>query len=80
MNCMNSDKKNAMKNYKLYLLLVFFTIAQCDYPALVQHIPVADKIKKEIVVNGHKRIDNYYWMSEENPKVLAHLKAEYEYL
>jgi oligopeptidase B len=43
--------------------------------------PVAEKIKKELTVNGDTRIDNYYWMNDrEDPKVIAYLKAENAYL
>jgi len=42
--------------------------------------PVAEKIKKELTIHGHTRVDNYYWMNErENPKVIEYLKAENEY-
>jgi len=42
--------------------------------------PVAEKIKKELIIHGDTRIDNYYWLNErENPKVIEYLKAENEY-
>lgn len=42
--------------------------------------PVAEKIKKELTIHGHTRIDPYYWLQErENPKVLEYLKAEKKY-
>lgn len=42
--------------------------------------PAAEKIKKELTIHGHTRIDNYYWLQErENPKVMEYLKAENEY-
>ncbi len=42
--------------------------------------PKAEKIKKELTIHGHTRIDYYYWLQErENPKVMAYLKAENEY-
>jgi len=42
--------------------------------------PVAQKIKKELTIHGHTRIDNYFWLNErENPKVLELLKAENKY-
>lgn len=70
-----------MKNYKIYSFLVFLSITNGFYPVLSQHVPVSEKIKKEIVFHDHKRIDNYYWMNDsKNPKVLAHLKTENEYL
>ncbi|SFD04921.1 oligopeptidase B [Chitinophaga sp. CF118] len=43
--------------------------------------PVAEKIKKELTVNGDTRIDNYYWMNDrEDPRVIAYLKAENAYM
>ncbi len=42
--------------------------------------PVAKKIPKELVTNGKKRIDNYYWLNQrENPKVIEYLNAENKY-
>ncbi|GAB2605311.1 S9 family peptidase [Spirosoma areae] len=36
---------------------------------------------KELITNGHKRIDNYYYLNErENPEVINYLKAENTYL
>ncbi|MFW5886409.1 MAG: S9 family peptidase [Bacteroidota bacterium] len=43
--------------------------------------PVAQKIKKEIITHGHKRIDNYYWLRDrENPEVIKYLESENNYL
>lgn len=42
--------------------------------------PVAEKIKKELNENGTARIDNYFWLNEnENPKVMEYLNAENAY-
>ncbi len=42
--------------------------------------PTAKKIAKELSVNGHTRIDNYYWLNErENPEVVEYLNAENTY-
>lgn len=36
---------------------------------------------KELITNGHKRIDNYYYLNErENPEVIKYLNAENAYL
>ncbi|MBC3784455.1 S9 family peptidase [Spirosoma utsteinense] len=36
---------------------------------------------KELITNGHKRIDNYYYLNErENPEVINYLNAENTYL
>lgn len=43
--------------------------------------PLAKKIKKELTIHGHTRIDNYYWLKErENSAVIEYLTAENEYL
>jgi len=43
-------------------------------------VPVAEKIKKELTIHGHTRIDNYYWLNQrEDQKVLDYLNAENEY-
>jgi oligopeptidase B len=43
--------------------------------------PRAEKIKKELILHGHKRIDNYYWLNQrENPRVIEYLTAENNYL
>jgi oligopeptidase B len=42
--------------------------------------PVANKIPKEIVTHGDKRIDEYFWLREKtNPAVRAYLEAENAY-
>lgn len=43
--------------------------------------PRAEKIKKELTIHNHTRVDNYYWLKQrDNPKVIAYLKAENDYL
>lgn len=45
--------------------------------------PVAKKVPYEMEIHGHKRIDDYYWMRDDerkDPEILAHLEAENEYL
>ena len=43
--------------------------------------PKAEKIKKELTLHNHTRIDNYYWLNQrDNPKVIEYLKAENDYL
>jgi oligopeptidase B len=58
-----------------YLLFssIIVTMAQ-------NNIPVAPKIKKNLTLHGHTRIDEYYWMNERDSKpVLDHLKEENDY-
>lgn len=43
--------------------------------------PVAEKIDTAMTIHGDTRIDKYYWMNDRNdPRVIAYLKAENEYL
>ena len=42
--------------------------------------PIAKKVPHETEINGHKMIDNYYWLREKsNPEVLAYLEKENAY-
>lgn len=45
--------------------------------------PVAKKVPFELEIHGHKRVDHYYWMRDDerkDPDMLAHLEAENDYL
>ncbi|MBT5186296.1 MAG: S9 family peptidase [Kordiimonadaceae bacterium] len=45
--------------------------------------PIAKKVPYEMEIHGHKRVDDYYWMRDDERKdteVLAHLEAENKYL
>ena len=42
--------------------------------------PVAKKIPKVTEINGHKMVDNYFWLRDKkNPEVKAYLEAENSY-
>ena len=41
--------------------------------------PKAAKRPQELVTHGDKRIDNYYWLQQDNPEVIDYLKAENSY-
>ena len=42
--------------------------------------PQAAKIKKELTIHGHTRLDPYYWLNDRgNPMVIDYLKAENAY-
>ncbi|PPK86436.1 oligopeptidase B [Neolewinella xylanilytica] len=42
--------------------------------------PKARKVKKELLLHGDTRSDDYYWMNErDSPEVIAHLEAENAY-
>jgi oligopeptidase B len=43
--------------------------------------PVAERIRTELSAHGQTRVDDYYWLREsDNPRVIAYLQAENEYL
>ncbi len=42
--------------------------------------PAARRIPKALIIHGHTRIDDYYWLRDrDNPETLAYLKAENDY-
>ncbi|MCJ7612850.1 MAG: oligopeptidase B, partial [Candidatus Aminicenantes bacterium] len=68
---------------------VFFTPALVVFVAAMAGLacraglkpPLAEKIPQQLSAQGQTRVDDYYWLKErDNPKVLAYLKAENEYL
>ena len=70
---------------KLYfptlILLAFLIIISCK-PINNTNMkqPKAKKIAKELVMHGHTRIDNYYWLNDrENPEVINYLNDENSY-
>lgn len=79
------------KRHALYIALVSTALLQACSPTSTDTQtqaskgmtpPVADKIPYEMTIHGDTRIDNYYWMRDDerkDPKVLAYLEAENEY-
>ena len=42
--------------------------------------PIAKKIAKDLIIHGDTRVDNYYWMNDqENPEVIKYLEEENSY-
>ncbi|MCJ8320547.1 MAG: prolyl oligopeptidase family serine peptidase, partial [Colwellia sp.] len=44
--------------------------------------PIAEKISHQMEIHNHQRIDNYYWMRDDNrsdEKILSHLNKENDY-
>jgi len=58
-------------------------VPSSDYSlSVLPHSPVAKKQPKTLITHDKKRIDDYYWMRDDerkNEKVLAHLQAENNY-
>lgn len=61
------------------LFLALHSMTQAQTPTV--NPPRAAIKPKELMTNGHKRIDNYYYLNErENPEVIKYLNAENTYL
>ena len=61
----------------LFTLLTLFSMTQ----AQTLTPPKAPVKPKELITNGHKRVDNYYYLNErENPEVIKYLNDENAYL
>lgn len=73
--------------FRLTLISFFFLLilfACTEKSEQIYHVdvtpPTAKQTPKELVANGHTRIDNYYWLNQrEDPEVLAYLNAENDY-
>ena len=75
--------KTIRKNFTIIFLAIALFLAGpvCRKEAIEPAPPLAEKAAKEFHEFGGTRIDNYYWLKErENPKVVAYLQAENEYL
>jgi oligopeptidase B len=60
----------------LLVPVIFLLLAADNAPAP----PIAKKVPHETEINGHKMIDNYYWLREKsNPEVRAYLEKENAY-
>ena len=80
-------KKISLRQVRL-ALLVFTSVILCfvlrgaadDGSSSLPTPPVAKKAPKTTEVNGHKLVDNYYWLRDKkNPQVKAYLEAENKY-
>jgi oligopeptidase B len=77
----------AMRRMQLALLLTagitlaaVFTVAETDTSTSLPAPPVAKKEPKVTEINGHKLVDNYFWLRDKkNPDVKAYLEAENAY-
>jgi oligopeptidase B len=73
-------KENKIAGSMLFCMIaVVFSGSSCKNTSLMNP-PKAEKIKKELSLHGHTRIDNYFWLNErDNPAVLEYLTKENEY-
>ncbi len=68
--------------FALFFLFPILTTGQDETQKTDSLIPPkAEKIRHELTVHNDTRIDNYYWLNQrDNPKVLAYLNAENDYM
>ena len=60
----------------LLIVPIMFLMAADNAPTP----PIAKKVPHESEINGHKMVDNYYWLREKsNPEVRAYLEKENAY-
>ena len=73
-------KANKITGSMLFCLIaVLFSGSSCKNTSPMNP-PKAEKIKKELSLHGHTRVDNYFWLNErDNPAVLEYLTKENEY-
>ncbi len=61
-------------------LLLFLSLPNWSAEQAPPQPPTAKKVAKELVMHGHTRVDEYYWLNQrENPEVIAYLQAENAY-
>src|SRR5580704_10896973 len=64
----------------LLLVAVFVFAAADNSSSSLPKPPVAKKVPHVTDVNGHKMVDNYFWLRDKpNPEVRAYLEAENVY-
>lgn len=65
----------------LSVVLAALTVPACRKAEVGPKPPTAEVVPQTLTTHGHARVDNYYWLRErENPKVIAYLTAENDYL
>ncbi|MFP4288725.1 MAG: S9 family peptidase [Bacteroidales bacterium] len=66
----------------LIFTLIFFTMISCsNQSSNKKSPPEAEKIKKELTIHDHTRVDPYYWLNQrDNPDVIRYIEKENDYL
>ncbi len=66
-----------------FAISMLFVLSSCNNDGQkkdTMKAPRAEKIKKELSIHDHTRIDNYYWLNDrEDTKVIEYLEAENAY-
>jgi oligopeptidase B len=73
-------KHPLLRRLQLAILLLAAAIAFSAADSTLPAPPVAKKVPHVTEVNGHKMVDNYFWLRDKpNPEVRAYLEAENAY-
>ena len=63
----------------IFIMISFLIISSCTKYSTMNP-PIAKKMPKELIIHGHTRVDDYYWLNErENPEVIKYLEDENAY-
>ncbi|MGB6865608.1 MAG: oligopeptidase B, partial [Candidatus Aminicenantaceae bacterium] len=74
-------------DYKIFFIIplvsaLFFTEGCSRKQEALERFlpPIAKKVPKKLTLHGHTRIDDYYWLKDQdNPEVIAYLETENDY-
>jgi oligopeptidase B len=70
-------RKHVLTLHAFFLCFLLLFVSTCSKPI---EPPVAKVLPKDVSVHGVPRIDNYFWLREQdNPEVISYLKAENRY-
>ena len=69
-----------MKKINLFILIALCVLRLPAAEEPSPRPPAAKRIPKELVMHGHSRVDEYYWLNQrQDPEVVAYLQAENAY-
>jgi oligopeptidase B len=75
-----NKKRNGYRAWLASVALAVLVFPAVSWSQDLPQPPLAERIKKELTIHGHTRVDPYYWLNERaNPKVIDYLKAENAY-
>jgi oligopeptidase B len=65
---------------RIFALLLSMTLASAVAADPLPDAPAAPRVPKDVSLHGERRIDDWFWLRDkDDPKVLAHLRAENAY-
>ena len=75
-----NQKRFVSRALALIVMIGFVFVPAAAWSQDLPQPPLAAKIKKELTIHGHTRLDPYYWLNDRsNPMVIDYLKAENAY-